>query len=61
MSSLHIAFSSEVCSRFYCQFIGGNNRLIGRAAGKYAVKLLGGNGKAKGFIAEIWGGMAEET
>lgn len=41
----------------YTQFIGGDNRAIGRAAGEYAVKLLGGPGKAKGSVYEIWGGM----
>ncbi|MCP4693272.1 MAG: extracellular solute-binding protein, partial [Desulfobacterales bacterium] len=30
----------------YTQFIGGDNRLIGRTAGGYAVQLLGGAGKA---------------
>lgn len=42
----------------YTQFIGGDNKLIGRAAGEYAVKLLGGHGKAKGNVIEIWGGRA---
>jgi multiple sugar transport system substrate-binding protein len=40
----------------YTQFIGGDNREIGRAAGRYAVKLLGGTGQAQGQIVEIWGG-----
>src|SRR6476659_2993055 len=40
------------------QFIGGDNAVIGRAAGEYAVKLLGGPGNAKGNIVEIWGGVA---
>ncbi|GEO81251.1 substrate-binding domain-containing protein [Pararhodospirillum oryzae] len=39
------------------QFIGGDNRAIGRAAGHYAVQLLGGEGKARGMIFEVWGGM----
>jgi len=39
------------------QFIGGDNRAIGRAAGDYAVELLGGPGKAEGIVFEIWGGM----
>ncbi|HET6203491.1 MAG TPA: substrate-binding domain-containing protein [Planctomycetota bacterium] len=39
-------------------FIGGDNREIGRAAGKFAVERLGGPGKAKGNVVEIWGGMA---
>ncbi|MFO1075580.1 MAG: substrate-binding domain-containing protein [Geminicoccaceae bacterium] len=39
----------------YIQFIGGDNALIGRAAGEHAVKLLGGPGQAKGNVVEIWG------
>ena len=34
----------------YTQFIGGDNVVIGRAAGEYAVKLLGGPGKAAGNV-----------
>lgn len=41
----------------FTQFIGGDNRVIGRAAGEYAVQLLGGPGRAKGTVFEIWGGM----
>lgn len=41
----------------YVQFIGGDNMEIGRAAGRYAVELLGGPGRATGRVAEIWGGM----
>jgi ribose transport system substrate-binding protein len=44
----------------YTQFIGGDNVAIGRAAGEYAVKLLGGPGKAAGNVAEIWGGMGTQ-
>src|SRR6476660_1501096 len=44
----------------YNQFVGGDNKLIGRAAGEYAVELLGGPGKAKGNIVEIWGGMGTQ-
>jgi ribose transport system substrate-binding protein len=39
----------------YTSFIGGDNVLIGRAAGEHAVKLLGGPGKAQGNVVEIWG------
>lgn len=42
----------------YTQYIGGDNREIGRAAGRKAVELLGGSGNAKGRVVEIWGGMA---
>lgn len=41
----------------YTCFIGADNMEIGRAAGEYAVELLGGKGRAKGNIVEIWGGM----
>ena len=39
----------------YTQFIGGDNVLIGRAAGEYAVAALGGPGQARGNVVEIWG------
>ncbi len=42
----------------YASFVGGDNVEIGRTAGKVAVKLLGGPGKAKGVIYEICGGLA---
>ncbi|NEX17284.1 MAG: hypothetical protein C1943_11770 [Halochromatium sp.] len=41
----------------YTQFIGGDNLEIGRAAGRYAVDLLGGPGQARGILVEIRGGM----
>ena len=44
----------------YTQFVGGDNKLIGRAAGEYAVELLGGAGKATGNVVEIWGGMGTQ-
>jgi ribose transport system substrate-binding protein len=44
----------------YTQFIGGDNVLIGRAAGEFAVKALGGPGKAAGNVVEIWGGMGTQ-
>lgn len=53
-----IVLDRDLANDRYTQFIGGDNRLIGRAAGEYAVKLLGGFGKAEGNIVEIWGGMA---
>ncbi|MGB5563235.1 MAG: extracellular solute-binding protein [Sedimenticolaceae bacterium] len=46
----------DVANDRYTQYIGGDNREIGRAAGHRAVQLLGGAGKAKGNIMEIWGG-----
>lgn len=44
----------------YTQFVGGDNKLIGEEAGKYAVELLGGEGKAKGNVVEIWGGLGTQ-
>lgn len=40
----------------YTQFIGGDNMEIGRAAGRFVVEMLGGTGKAKGTVVELWGG-----
>lgn len=45
----------------YTQFVGGDNKLIGRAAGEYVVELLGGPGKAQGNLVEIWGGMGTQA
>lgn len=53
-----IVLDCDVANDRYTQFIGGDNREIGRAAGRYAVTHLGGPGKAQGRIVEIWGGMA---
>jgi multiple sugar transport system substrate-binding protein len=48
----------DVANDRYTQYIGGDNHEIGLAAGRRAVELLGGAGKAKGNVVEIWGGMA---
>ncbi|MGB0684118.1 MAG: substrate-binding domain-containing protein [Magnetovibrionaceae bacterium] len=48
----------DISNDRYTQFIGSDNRAIGEAAGRYVVDLLGGAGKAKGTVVEIWGGMA---
>ena len=37
----------------YTQFVGGDNVLIGRAAGEWTVEALGGAGNAKGNVVEI--------
>lgn len=50
----------NVDTKDYTQFVGGDNKLIGKAAGEYAVELLGGAGKAAGNVVEIWGGMGTE-
>jgi ribose transport system substrate-binding protein len=52
-----IVMDRDLAKDHYTQFIGGDNRLIGQTAGQYAINLLGGPGKAKGKIVEIWGGM----
>ena len=44
----------------YVQFVGGDNKLIGQEAGKYAVEVLGGAGKAAGNVVEIWGGLGTQ-
>jgi len=53
-----VVLDRDVDTDKYACFVGGDNLEIGREAGRYAVELLGGPGKAKGFIYEIWGGMA---
>ncbi len=44
----------------YVQFVGGDNKLIGEEAGKFAVEVLGGAGKAAGNVVEIWGGLGTQ-
>ena len=45
----------------YKQFVGGDNKLIGRAAGKYAGRdRSAAPGKAAGNVVEIWGGMGTQ-
>lgn len=53
-----VVLDRDVDYKGYDCFVGADNRVIGRAAGKVAVDLLGGPGKAKGVIYEICGGMA---
>src|SRR6202051_4790236 len=55
-----IVLDRNVNTDKYTQFIGGDNVVIGNAAGEYAVKLLGGPGAAKGNIVELWGGMGTQ-
>ncbi len=55
-----IVLDRNVDTKRITQFIGGDNVLIGKAAGEYAVKLLGGPGKAAGNVVEIWGGMGTQ-
>jgi ribose transport system substrate-binding protein len=55
-----IVLDRNVDTKRITQFIGGDNALIGRAAGEYTVKLLGGPGKAQGNVVEIWGGMGTQ-
>jgi ribose transport system substrate-binding protein len=55
-----IVLDRNVNTKRITQFIGGDNVVIGRAAGEHAVKLLGGPGNAKGNVVEIWGGMGTQ-
>jgi ribose transport system substrate-binding protein len=55
-----IVLDRNVETKKITQFIGGDNPLIGQAVGEYAVKLLGGAGKAQGNVVEIWGGMGTQ-
>lgn len=45
----------------YVQWVGGDNELIGRAAGQFALDKLGGAGAAEGTIIEIWGGLGTQA
>ncbi len=45
----------------FVQWVGGDNELIGREAGKFALDQLGGSGVAKGTIVEIWGGLGTQA
>jgi ribose transport system substrate-binding protein len=45
----------------FVQWVGGDNELIGREAGKFALAQLGGAGAAKGTIVEIWGGLGTQA
>ena len=45
----------------FAQYIGGDNVAIGRAAGQYIVKALGGVGKAQGNLIEIWGNQGVQA
>ncbi len=45
----------------FVQWVGGDNELIGREAGKFALDQLGGAGVAKGTIVEIWGGLGTQA
>lgn len=53
-----VVLDRDVHYKGYACFVGGDNKLIGRAAGQVAVEMLGGAGKAKGVIYEICGGLA---
>jgi len=55
-----IVLDRSVNTDRYTQFIGADNVVIGHAAGEYAVKLLGGPGKAQGNVVEIYGGIGQQ-
>ncbi|MFH1539807.1 MAG: substrate-binding domain-containing protein [bacterium] len=44
----------------YTSFVGADNQVIGEAAGRFVVDILGGPGEAKGKVYEIWGGKGSE-
>ncbi len=44
----------------FVQWVGGDNVQIGRAAGKFALEMLGGAGSAAGTVVEIWGGLGTQ-
>ncbi|HKR46962.1 MAG TPA: substrate-binding domain-containing protein [Paraburkholderia sp.] len=50
----------EVNGESYTQFIGGDNVQIGREAGAFIVKLMGGPGHAQGNLVEVWGGFGAQ-
>jgi len=56
-----IVLDRNVDTDKFTQFIGGDNVVIGRAVGEYAVKTLGGPGQAKGNVVEIWGGFGTQA
>lgn len=56
-----IVLDRNVDTDKFVQYIGGDNRAIGRAAGKFIVKALGGEGKAQGNMIEIWGSQAVQA
>ena len=56
-----IVLDRNVESDKYTQWIGGDNVVIGRAAGEYVVNALGGPGKAQGKVVEIWGGLGTQA
>lgn len=45
----------------FVQWVGGDNVVIGEAAGEYALELLGGEGNAEGNIVEIYGGLGVQA
>ncbi len=55
-----IVLDRNVNTDKYTVFIGGDNVVIGKQAGAYALDLLGGQGKAKGNVVELWGGMGTQ-
>jgi len=55
-----IVLDRAVNTSRYTEFVGGDNVLIGKTAGDFAVTALGGAGKAKGNVVEIWGGLGAQ-
>jgi ribose transport system substrate-binding protein len=55
-----ILLDRNINSDDYTQWIGGDNVVIGRAAGSFVVDAMGGPGKAHGNVVEIWGGLGTQ-
>ncbi len=53
-----VVLDRDVNTKKYASFVGGDNKAIGRAAGRACVRFLGGPGQAKGIVYEICGGLA---
>lgn len=53
-----VVIDRDVLYDGYPCYVGGDNKLIGQAAGMVAVQMLGGPGQAKGVIYELCGGLA---
>lgn len=56
-----IVLDRNVDTDKFVTHIGGDNVVIGRAAGQYALDALGGAGSAKGTVVEIWGGLGTQA
>lgn len=56
-----IVLDRNVDTDQFVQHIGGDNVVIGEAAGQFALDQLGGAGSASGNVVEIWGGLGTQA